>query len=276
MKKKKLQSNKDPQRKKLKQSPHKSPYQLDPSDFDFLLFNFRIPPSYLSGRQLQEEINLFDAFVSNPKNAGMSLDECINAFSSEKKWIDEEDIEISECEDEKDSPEHLNHYIASAVLWGFKIQSGRKSFEDLIIKRSGPKENFSIVYSYRCLNRNCPNLGTLSQYQYDKIKISSKRCPYCRTGQLEKVKVLTNACLTWLEQYKRIQAQSPGIPITLERLQKYDEARTTLDNELVPRWKELTTDHFPTGKEIEKINYHRPCRWFSECGKTTDIVLRLA
>ena len=24
------------------------------------------------------------------------------------------------------------------------------------------------------------------------------------------------------------------------------------------------------------INYHRPCRWFYECGKTTDIILRLA
>jgi len=28
-------------------------------------------------------------------------------------------------------------------------------------------------------------------------------------------------------------------------------------------------------KDIQ-INYHRPCRWFYECGKTTDIVLRLA
>lgn len=222
--------------------------KLPPSIINYLLRN--LPPDF----PLEQEIKKFDQFLERTKSGPCDFHERFESFANERKWTDDD---------------RKNFNIGSAIFNGWTLLSfpGRTSLEFQVAERNGEKEDW--VYKYQC-----PKCGSidqrgitqyLSQYLYDQLKRDEalsvlmekeiKKCPNCNQFvEFKKVKKRKHrwAMVKHMRKMNRIQQRAAhGIPVTSDQFRKMDEANNAWNAVIVPKWKQLITNRFPTGAEVD-------------------------
>lgn len=221
---------------------------LPPSILDYLLRN--LPPDF----PLEQEIKTFDQFLERTESGPRDFHERFESFANERKWTDDD---------------RKNFNIGSAIFKGWTLLSfsGRTSLEYQVAERNGNKEDW--IHKYQC-----PKCGSmdrrgitqyLSQYLYDQLEWDEassvlmekeiKKCPNC--NQFVEFKRVRKRKHQWvmvkhMRKMNRIQERAAhGIPVTLDQFRKMDEPNNAWNTVIVPKWKQLNTNRFPTGAEVD-------------------------
>ena len=239
--------------------------KLPPSIVNYLLRN--LPPDF----PLEQEIKKFDQFLKRTKSGPCDFHERFESFANERKWTDDD---------------RKNFNIGSAMFNGWTLLSfpGRTSLEYQAAERNGKKEDW--VYKYQC--RKCDSRVRISGYSfhlrsqsmerksmeitrylhqplYDQLEKDEalsvllgkeiKKCPDC--NQFAEFKKIRKRKYRWamvkhMRKMNRIQQRAAhGIPVTSDQFRKMDEANNAWNAVIVPKWKQLITNRFPTGSEVD-------------------------
>ena len=191
-----------------------------------------------------------------PKVAELDRQEKIKAFRAANAWTGDE---------------RKDFRISGAIFTGWLISTGdRGSYDNLIGKSRGKQGVFDWVYKFEC-----PKCGSvdvrgitrrLSQYQYDRLPEDEaratllgvnemKKCPNCNQFvEFKKVKKRNQqwAMVKHIRKMNRIRERGAhGILVTLDQFKMMDEPNNAWNTVIVPRWKQLITNRFPNGAEVD-------------------------
>jgi hypothetical protein len=248
------------------------PVNSNSSRFNPLLFLYKVTSNF-SPQQLEQGISEFDHFQKEPKVADLDHNERARAFTDKKRWTGDE------IEDFR---------IGSAIFSGWLVSAfGREALRNFVASRD---KKGNRVYKYQC-RKCGSRVGTsgyslhfrgqsmetkgpqsqiritrhLSQYQYDRLEIDEglsvlrgkeiKKCPDCNQFvEFKKVKRRKQPWVTLkhIRKMDRIQERTPhGIPVIPEELREYDKAWDDWNRKPVEEWKQMNTNRFPDGAEVD-------------------------